>query len=106
MNKCCPECGSQNVEVTNTKAKAMPGKHYRCNDCVYEWQDRVIRRYRQRQAFSYELLKKILERRSLLNTQERFFIDKIQEKGRLNSTYHVRLLRIAHKIGLDLRETK
>lgn len=98
----CLNCGLRTVTVTATKA--VPGKHYHCDRCGYEWQDRVVRRYRQRQNLLKMLLERVLERKGRLNAQDRFFIEKMHAQGRSNLKYHGRLLRIARKVGIDLRE--
>ncbi|MGQ9718597.1 MAG: hypothetical protein ACUVWK_01910 [Nitrososphaerales archaeon] len=98
----CPNCGLRTVTVTVTKA--VPGKHYHCDRCGHEWQDRTVRRYRQRKTLSKMLLGRVLERKGQLNSRDRFFVEKMYEQGKSSLEYHGRLLRIARKVGIDLRE--
>jgi hypothetical protein len=72
--------------------------------CRNQWQDRTVRKYRQRRALSESLMKEILNRKGQLNAQDLFFIKKTYEQGKTSLKYHFRLLRIAHKIGLDPRD--
>ncbi|NWG08746.1 MAG: hypothetical protein HXX80_00260 [Nitrososphaerales archaeon] len=98
----CPNCGLRTVTITVTKA--VPGKHYNCDRCGHEWQDRTVRRYRQRKTLFKMLLGRVLERKGQLNPRDRFFLEKIHEQGKSSLEYHSRLLRIAHKVGIDFRE--
>ncbi len=98
----CPNCRIGRVSVTATKR--VPGKHYHCDRCGHEWQDRVVRRYRQRQTLTTTLLQRILDRKNLLSPGDRFFVEKMHERGKSSLKFHTRLLRIAQKIEIDLRD--
>ena len=98
----CRKCGLRGVMATETKS--VPGKHYHCEKCGYEWQSRVVNRYRQRKIFTEALFKIIWAQRSKLNLQDRFFIEKMYEQGKNSLRYLIRLQRIAHKLGIDIRE--
>jgi len=98
----CPNCSLRTVRVTVTKA--VPGKHYHCDRCGHEWQDRTVRRYRQRKTLSKMLLEVVLGRKDQLNPRDRFFVEKMHEQGKSSLERHIRLLRIARKVGIDIRE--
>ncbi|MBI4258381.1 MAG: hypothetical protein HY619_05450 [Thaumarchaeota archaeon] len=98
----CPNCGTHRVIVVPTKASR--GKHYHCDKCNYEWQNRTVRRRRRRITLYRVLMQRVLEKRDLLNSQDRFFVEKTVTRDKTNLRHHTRLRRIAHKIGLDLRE--
>lgn len=100
----CPNCGFGRVEAVATKT--APGKHYHCGKCSFEWQDRTVRRRRKRITMYREMLQIVLEKKDLLNSQDRFFVEKTFARDKTNRKHHARLLRIAHKIGLDMRETE
>ena len=100
----CPNCGLD--EVVSRTTRSVPGKHYHCDNCGHEWQDRVVRRYRQRTILYHWLLKAILGRRDQLDSQDRLFVEKLLEKGNYSLKIHARLLRIAHKAGIDPRESE
>jgi transcription elongation factor Elf1 len=98
----CPNCSLR--EITLKVTKSVPGKHYHCDKCGHEWQDRVVRRYRERKNFYNLLFKMILERSDQLDSQDRFFVEKLLEKGNYTLKTRARLLRIAHKTRIDPRE--
>lgn len=87
-----------------TETRSVPGKHYHCSRCGREWQNRTVLRYRRRVTVSKKLLQVLLERKDQLSLRDRFFIEKTGERGELGLKRHKRLVGIAHKIGIDLRE--
>jgi len=103
----CPNCGNQKIDDTYTKApggKEVRGHHYFCSKCNFEWQSRSVKRYRKRITESKDLLTLLFAKRSLLSSQDRFFIEKSYAQQKSSLKYRSRFLRIANKIGLDLRD--
>ena len=96
----CPNCGQRKVSVTTSDT--TPGKHYHCNKCDHNWEDRTLRRYQQRKILTSMLLERLLEQKGNVSLRDRFFIEKMRDQGKSGLKYHNRLLRIANKIGMEL----
>ena len=103
----CPNCGNLKVDDTYTKApgsKEVRGHHYLCSKCDFEWQSRSVKRYRKRITESKDLLTLLFVKRSLLSSQDRFFIEKSYAQQKSSLKYRSRFLRIANKVNIDLRD--
>ena len=105
----CPNCGNQKIDDTYTKApggKEVRGHHYLCSKCNFEWQSRSVKRYRKRITESKDLLTLLFAKRSLLSSQDRFFVEKSYAQQKSSLKYRSRFLRIANKIGILLEKRR